>query len=118
MIQITPHMRIFVALEDIDCRKGIDGLAAACRQRLQQDPFSGALFLFRNRQHNTLKILVYDGQGFWLCTKRLSQGKFHWWPKQPQTSVIIQAHELQTLLWNGNPGGASFSKEWKKIEVT
>jgi transposase len=115
MIQITPQMRIFIALEDIDFRKGIDGLAAACRQRLQQDPFSGALFLFRNRQHSSLKVLVYDGQGFWLCTKRLSKGKFHWWPNQKDVSIPIQAHELQTLLWNGDPCSASFSEAWRKI---
>lgn len=115
MIQITPQMRIFVALEDIDFRKGIDGLAAACRQCLAQDPFSGTLFLFRNRQRNSLKLLVHDGQGFWLCTKRLSKGKFHWWPEQSQTCVIIEAHELQTLLWNGDPCSASFSEKWRKF---
>jgi hypothetical protein len=115
MIQITPQMRIFVALEVVDFRKGIDGLAAACRQCIQQDPFSGALFLFRNRQRNSLKVLVYDGQGFWLCTKRLSKGKFLWWPVQKGLSASIQAHELQTLLWNGNPGSASFSEAWRKI---
>lgn len=116
MIQITPQMRIFVALEDIDFRKGIDGLAAACRQCLQQDPFSGVLFLFRNRQRCSIKILVYDGYGFWLCTKRLSKGKFGWWPESNGTPVInIQAHELQTLLWNGNPGTAAFPEVWRKI---
>lgn len=115
MIQITPQMRIFIALEDIDFRKGIDGLAAACRQRLQQDPFSGALFLFRNRKHCSLKVLVYDGQGFWLCTKRLSKGKFHWWPDREGVSVSVQAHELQTLLWNGDPCSALFSEDWRKI---
>jgi transposase len=114
MIQLTPHMHIFVAVESIDCRKGIDGLAAACRQKLAQDPFSGALFLFRNRGRNTLKILVYDGQGFWLCTKRLSKGRFHWWP-QAENVTCIHAHELQTLLCNGNPDGAQFSANWRKI---
>ena len=115
MIQITPHMRIFIALEDIDFRNGIDGLAAACRARLQQDPFSGAVFLFRNRQRNALKILVYDGQGFWLCLKRLSKGKYHWWPKCGGSCVNIEAHELQTLFWNGDPKRASFSEAWRKI---
>jgi transposase len=55
MIQLTPHMKVFVAIESIDCRKGIDGLVAVCRQKLDQDPFSGALFLFRNRARNTFK---------------------------------------------------------------
>lgn len=115
MIQITPHMRILVALEDIDFRKGIDGLAAACRQYLEQDPFSGTVFLFRNQQHTALKLLVYDGQGFWLCTKRLSKGKFHWWPKKEGQSTNIQAHDLQTLLWNGNPSSAIYAEAWRKI---
>lgn len=115
MIQLTPHMQIFVAIENIDCRKGIDGLAATCRQKLSQDPFSGALFLFRNSAHNTLKILVYDGQGFWLCTKRLSKGRFHWWPADAETLVKIHAHDLQTLLGNGNPVRAGFIEDWKKV---
>lgn len=115
MIQITPHMIIYAAIETIDFRKGIDGMAAVCRQKLQQDPFSGALFLFRNRQRNAIKILVYDGQGFWLCTKRLSCGNFKWWPDGETSATSIEAQDLQTLLWNGNPIHASFSKYWKKI---
>lgn len=109
-------MLVYAAVETIDFRKGIDGLAAACRQKLNKDPFSGALFLFRNRQRNAIKILVYDGQGFWLCIKRLSSGKFKWWPDGKDTpSISIEAQELQTLLWNGNPVDACFSKYWRKI---
>jgi len=67
MIQITPQMRILLAVEPADFRKGIDGLAQLCRQRLQADPLSGAMFVFSNRRRKALKILVYDGQGFWLC---------------------------------------------------
>lgn len=120
MIQITSHMSIYAAIETIDFRKGIDGLAAACRQQLKKDPFSEVLFLFRNRQRNAIKILVYDGQGFWLCTKRLSCGKFNWWPEGKDAPAIppaipIEAQELQTLLWNGNPVSACFSKYWKKF---
>ena len=116
MIQITPQMRIFVALQPVDFRKGIDGLAAICRLKLNEDPLSGAVFLFRNRLKSSIKILLYDIQGFWLCTKRLSKGKFHWWPKGDSYTVNLQAQELQTLLWNGNPSTASFSEIWKKIE--
>jgi transposase len=115
MIQITAQTKVFVAVEPIDFRKGIDGLAALCRQILDKDPFSGALFLFRNRSRNSLKILAYDGQGFWLCTKRLSQGHFSWWPEVVDQRAELQAHELQTLLWNGNLSKASFSREWRKI---
>lgn len=71
MIQVTPHMRILVAVEPADFRKGIDGLAAVCRAVLRQDPFSGGVFVFANRRRQAIKILVYDGQGFWLCQKKL-----------------------------------------------
>jgi hypothetical protein len=71
MIQITPQMRILVAVEPVDFRRGIDGLARQCKEILQQDPFSGCVFVFRNRRATALKALVYDGQGFWLCHKRI-----------------------------------------------
>ena len=63
MIQVTPQMRILVAVEPADFRKGIDGLARLCREVLQSDPFSGAVFVFRNRRATSIKLLVYDGQG-------------------------------------------------------
>jgi len=63
MLQITPHMRILVAVEPADFRRGIDSLARLCRESLGQDPFGGAVFVFRNRRATALKVLVYDGQG-------------------------------------------------------
>jgi len=80
MIQITPQLRILVAVEAIDARKGIDSLAQLCREKLAADPFSGCVFIFRSRRGTAIKILAYDGQGFWLATKRLSKGRFRWWP--------------------------------------
>lgn len=80
MITITPHMRILLATEPVDFRKGIDGLAGVCRNILDTDPFAGYLFVFVNKKRTSLKILVYDGQGFWLCQKRLSKDRFEWWP--------------------------------------
>jgi hypothetical protein len=71
MIQVTPQMRILVAVEPADFRKGIDGLACLCRVVLHSDPFSGYVFVFCNRRRQAIKILVYDGQGFWLCQKKL-----------------------------------------------
>ena len=63
MIQITPHMRILVAVEPVDFRAGIDGLAAACRKRLQAEPMTGTLFVFASRRRTTVRILAYDGHG-------------------------------------------------------
>ena len=78
MIQVTPQMRILVAVEPADFRKGIDGLARLCKETLKRDPFGGGVFVFRNRRATAIKALVYDGQGFWLCHKRLSRGRFRW----------------------------------------
>ncbi len=75
MIQITPQMRILVAIEAVDGRKGIDSLARLCQEKLQADPFSGCLFVFRSRRGTSIRILVYDGQGFWLAQKRLVAGE-------------------------------------------
>ena len=80
MIQVTPQMRVRVAIEPVDFRKGIDGLARLCREQLEADPFCGAAYVFRNRRRTALRILIYDGQGMWLCHKRLSTGRFRWWP--------------------------------------
>lgn len=111
MLQISPSTRIFVCIQPVDFRKGIDGLAAVCRNRMNQDPHQGALFVFRNRTRSSIRILVYDGQGFWLCMKRLSKGKFQWWPE----GSTLDARQILTLLWNGNPELAGFSGDWRKI---
>ncbi len=115
MLQISPQAKIFLAISHIDFRKGIDTLAALCRQQLAHDPFSGAFFLFRNRAFKAIKVLVYDGQGFWLCTKRLSKGKFTWWPTNKETLYQLSASKLQILLWNGDPSKAKIPEDWKKI---
>jgi hypothetical protein len=60
LIQITPQLRILVAIESIDARKGIDSLAQLCREKLAADPFSGCLFIFRSRSGKAIRILAYD----------------------------------------------------------
>lgn len=115
MIQITPHMRILVAVEPIDFRAGIDGLAGACRQRLEGDPFSGALFVFRNRARTAIKILVYDGQGFWLCQKRLSSGRFAFWPDGATPTQGLESCELQVLLMAGDPTKTHAVPPWRRL---
>ena len=116
MIQIAPQMRILVAVEPADFRRGIDGLARLCREALQSDPFCGALFVFRNRSAKAIKILVYDGQGFWLCHKRLSKGRFGFWPGgAKEAAKTFQAHELQVLLSAGDPQGTQAAVPWRPV---
>ena len=80
MLQVTPQMRVLVAVEPADFRKGIDGLVRLCRDALGEDPFAGVVFVFRNRRASAVKLWPYDGRGFWLCHKRLSEGEFRLWP--------------------------------------
>lgn len=116
MIQITPQMRILVATEPADFRKGIDGLARLCEEAFEQDPMSGRVFVFRNRKATALKILVYDGQGYWLFYKRLSSGKFRWWPaSRTAAAKTLAAHQLQVLLSAGNPEAAQAAPAWRPV---
>jgi transposase len=116
MIQLTQHMRILVAIEPADFRKGIDGLAAVCRNHLQQDPFTGTVFVFRNRRATAIKIIVYDGQGFWLCQKRLSKGRFAYWPVNPvQRTEDLEAQQMTVLLSGGNPAMAHGVPSWRRL---
>ena len=113
MIQITPHMRIIVCRQHIDFRKGIDGLCQVCRGILKEDPDSGALFVFRNRRKTCLRVLVYDGQGFWLCHKRLSVGRFKWWPDNERE---LSPQALHILLAAGDPNDLQTQSEWKSVK--
>lgn len=117
MIQITPQMRILLAVEPADFRRGIDGLARLCREVLKADPFGGTVFVFRNRRATAVRLLVYDGQGFWLMYKRLSSGKFVWWPGGSGGGEPLEAHELQLLLWNGDPDGAKVAPPWRRLRA-
>ena len=117
MIQITPQMRILVATAAVDFRKGIDGLAALCRQQLAADPFSGALFVFRNRRATAIKFLVYDGNGYWLCQKRLSKGHFCWWPTSAERLQVLEARQLQVLVWNGDPSRIPSAPLWRGVKA-
>ena len=116
MIQLTSHMRILLAVAPVDFRRRMDGLARLCREILGSDPQGGAVFCFKSRKGTAVRLLSYDGQGFWLCEKRLSVGKFKWWPKEGHQGVTkLDVHELQLLLWNGNPAQAKAAPMWRPI---
>lgn len=112
MIQITPQMRVLVGVEPTDFRAGIDALAARCRTVLGTDPFSGTVFVFRNRRRTAIKILMYDGQGFWLCHKRFSSGRFAFWPAQRE----LEVHELAVVLRGGDPRGTRAAAVWRRVD--
>jgi transposase len=115
MLQLTPQSRLFVATEPVDFRNGIDGLAAVCRRALGDHPLSGALSVFRNRAGTPLQILCSDGQGSWLCPKRLSQGRFTWWPTTQDASVRLSARALAIVRWNGHPQQAGMADDWRQL---
>lgn len=114
MIQLTSHMRILVATAPVDMRKQIDGLCGICRELLREDPLSGVVFVFTGRNRKMVRLLAYDDQGFWLCTKRLSQGHFPHWPAGAMMTQM-QAHEVMVLLRGGNPGAVKTLATWRKI---
>src|SRR6266542_3156683 len=116
VIQIAPQMRILVAIEAVDGRKGIDSLARLCQEKLQEDPFSGCLFVFRSRRGTSIRILTYDGQGFWLAQKRLSKGRFVWWPSGKEPTRRLQVHQAQLLLAAGNPETAA-APVWRRVSA-
>src|SRR5918996_1966085 len=101
MIQITAQMRVLVAIEPIDGRKGIDALVRLCQDKLAEDPFSGCVFIFRSRRGTAIKVLAYDGQGYWLAQKRLSKGRFRWWPEGSEPAKVLETYEAQLLMAAG-----------------
>jgi transposase len=117
MIQLVPQLRILLACKPIDFRNGIDGLAALCKRELAEDPFSRALFVFRNRRGTALKMLCYDGAGFYLFIRRFSQGRIRWWPEDQDAPLHpLEAQQLSVLLYNGLPEQAGFTAQWRKID--
>jgi transposase len=110
MIQITTQHHLHIKVEPIDFRKGIDALVGVCRQHIGS-PYSGTVFAFRNKSARAVKLLVYDGTGFWLCTKRFSQGKLRYWPASRNEHVC--ATTMAIILNQGTP--VAMSPAWRQL---
>ncbi len=102
MLSFSGSLKVFLAMEPCDLRKGFNGLYAMVTERLGEDPKGGALFVFCNHRHTRLKILCWDGTGLWLLTKRLEEGTFSW-PKsvEPQCTKLCLAPQALALLTDG-----------------
>jgi transposase len=117
MIHITAQMRVLVAIEAVDGRKGIDSLVRVCQQHLSEDPFSGCVFVFRSRRGTSIRLLSYDGQGYWLAQKRLSRGRFTWWPEASVASKQLEAYEAQLLMVAGDVSRVRAAPMWRRVNV-
>lgn len=115
MLQITPKHKLFIAISPVNFNNGIDGLSAICKRQWQIDPFNGHLFVFRNHRSTAIKLLIYDGNGFWLSHKRFSSGKLKWWPKTEQDATTMRAIELIVMLQQGNPTEANVPADWHRL---
>ncbi len=102
MLSFPGSLRVFVAVEPCDMRKGFNGLYAAVSERLGEDPKSGGLFVFCNRRHTRIKILYWDTTGLWVLTKRLEQGTFSWPTDiEPGTTKLSVRPEALAMLTDG-----------------
>lgn len=104
MLSIPPAVSIYLHTEATDLRKGFDGLAGIVRGQFQRDPLDGSLFLFFNRRRDRLKILHFDGGGFWLYYRLLEAGTFEV-IQSDDTCLQIDATQLAMLL-----GGVSLER--------
>ena len=121
MVGIGHATRIYLAVGGTDMRKSFDGLSGLVREKLREDPLSGHLFLFCNKPRNRLKVMYWDGNGLWVCAKRLERGRFSW-PAERKAAglgaaVTISQEDLAMLL-GGIEMARTEHKQWWRREST
>jgi transposase len=97
VIALPAGVRVLMATRPVDFRKGMDGLAALVKEELRADPYAGAIFVFRARRADRVKLIVWDGTGLCLYAKRLEQGRFRWPPVVDGTMRLTPA-QLAALI--------------------
>ena len=97
MIAVAGGMRVLIATRPVDFRKGMDGLAAVVQEHLRADPFSGAIFVFRAKRADRVKLIRWDGTGLCLFAKRLEQGSFRW-PKIEDGTMRLTPSQFAALI--------------------
>jgi transposase len=101
----------------VDGRKGIDSLVRVCQEKLSEDPITGCVFVFRSRRGTSIRLLSYDGQGYWLAQKRLSKGRFTWWPQSTSAAKQLEAYEAQLLMVAGDVSRVRAAPMWRRVSV-
>jgi transposase len=120
MLSFPAAIKVYLCAVPCDMRRSFDGLSMMAEHLIQCDPFSGHLLVFRSRHGTAIRILVYGGQGFWLAQKRLSKGRFRWWPEGRSAREIarsLEAHQLQVLLAAGDPTATRAVPAWRPVSV-
>ena len=116
MLSLPPSVRIFLARGVTDMRKQIDGLAALVEHQMNEDPFSGHLFVFCNRARNRVKIIYWESSGYWLLHKRLESGRFTW-PDGDAQVLRLSATELHSLLGGLDFGAAVRRRRYRRKDA-
>jgi transposase len=117
MIQVSPGATIYLAESPIRFTSRLKGTLAICRDLLTLEPMEGAYIVFRNQSGTMLRVLFYDGDGFWLCEKTFSQGRIGRWSTTGDALVPLSARDLAVLLWRGDAAGAAFPPFWKRVSA-
>lgn len=100
MFNFSSSLRIYLCVQPVDMRKSFNGLYAIAKHELERNPMDGSLFVFANRRRDRIKLLYWDGTGFWVLAKRLEKGTFWWptWRKEDQAEIEIKPEALGMLL--------------------
>jgi len=118
MLAIPSAVPVLLVHEPVSFACGIDGMRAHCVKLTQHDPLSCGYFLFVNKKRNQARVIWYDGQGFYLCTKRLSQGTFNNWPKPGENVYsVVEYFQAQGLMQGAKPNPENYHKMWKKSSL-
>ncbi len=117
MFGFGPATRIYLAAGATDMRKGYEGLFGLVRDRLECEPLSGHVFLFSNARRNRLKLLVFDGTGLWVCSKRLERGCFRWPEAGAGQAKIVLSHEQLAMLLGGIDLRQARRRNWYRKDM-
>jgi transposase len=97
MLSPSPATRILLAIAPVDLRLGFNGLYGLVKNALKEDPQSGHWYVFTNRRRNRLKLLAWDGDGLWICSKRLERGGYAW-PSGEDASRSVRPEQWSNLI--------------------